>query len=140
MLGLQLQQLQERARPDLAHLVDDDDVVAGQLDPARRHRAQERIDGDGVPDVGILQGVGLLPARRQADHLAASRAEGRIGLIGGDQWLQQGGFARSRGAGQHRQLAVHAERVDRRLLRRRVLWFPLEVETGRVDRGRECRL
>ena len=94
-------------------------------------------------DAGVLQGVGLPPARGQADHLPPARVKAGVGLPGGHQWLQQGGLARAGHAGQQGQRSALAEGMDGRALGAAVLRLGGEVQArggdGLLDGGgREC--
>ena len=99
--------------------------------PVLDHR-QQRREGVGAPDTGILQGVRLAPGHRGTDHLAAACAEPRVGLPGVHQGLQQRRLAGAGDAGQQRQRAAFAERVDGGAL------LGGERDAGVADRLPQC--
>ena len=65
--GLQLQEFQHGARADLADFVDYEHRLAVGTKVSPLDRLQERLQGGGLGDVGVLEGVGLPPGGGDAD-------------------------------------------------------------------------
>ena len=106
--------LSKRARADLARLVQHQDRVAVRLELAAVDLRQQMRQRVGPADPGVLQRIRLAPGHRGTDHLAALRAEPRVGLPGVHQGLQQRRLAGAGDAGEHRQRAALPEGVDAR--------------------------
>ena len=103
---LQLEELQHRAWADLADLVDDKDRFGVGAEFSGVDRVEERLERPGLIDAGVLEGVGLPPGRRHADHRSA------VVTPGVDQRLQKRRFAGAGDAGQERESSATAERMD----------------------------
>ena len=131
-LRLQLEELEQRARADLARLVQHQDGVAVCLELAAVDHRQQGREGVGPADAGVLEGIGLAPGHRGTDHLPALGAEPRVRVPGVHQGLQQRRLAGAGDAGEHRQRAALPERVDGGALLGR------KGDSGVVDRPAQC--
>ena len=104
--GLELEERQHRARTDLADLVDDEHGLLVCLEFSGVDRIEEGLQGPGLVDAGLLEGVRLPPGGRHADHGAA------VLMPGLDQGPEERRLAGSGDAGEQRQLSAAAERMD----------------------------
>jgi hypothetical protein len=115
-LALELQESEHCAGCDLADFVDHQDRIPAGCEFAALDRPKERVHGDRSDNASILEGVCLLPARRQSQNVPTTRIKTGIGLPGLDQRLDQRGLPGARHACEQREGTSLAKRIDRRPL------------------------